>query len=156
MPTARLLAIDAKHVSRVVNEAIEGAFQLPWPEGAAARNAAVRQLNEAAHPLGDSPNREVIPFATLTAAATQAAATALMSREREVAVLRLIEALRLHAGQTDELPASLDDVAVVPSPLNPMTGKPFDYRLEGKTARITLPKSDGPPWEERYEIQLAE
>lgn len=156
MPSARLLAIDAKYISRVINEAVEGAFQAPWPEGAAARNDAVRQLNEAAHPLGDLPDREVIPFATLTAAATQAAATSLMAREREVAVLRLIEALRLHAGQTGKLPASLDEVEAAPVPFNPMTGKSFDYRLDGKTAHLTLPNSDGPPWEERYELTLAE
>ena len=79
-----------------------------------------------------------------------------MAHDRKVAALRLVEALRLHAGQKGSLPPSLDDVTCVPTPLNPMTGSPFDYRLEGETVIITLPKSDGIGWEERYEVTLAD
>ena len=38
------------------------------------------------------------------------------------------------AAHDGRLPATLDEIKEVPIPLNPMTGKPFPYHLEGKTA----------------------
>ena len=56
--------------------------------------------------------------------------------EQQIALLRHVEALRLHAAEHDgKLPAKLSDVAV-PLPVDPATGKPFDYTLEGLTAHI--------------------
>jgi hypothetical protein len=60
--------------------------------------------------------------------------------ERKVAALRTIEALRMHvASKGGGLPASLDEVKEVPIPLDPMTGKPFAYHLEGATAVLSGP-----------------
>jgi hypothetical protein len=70
--------------------------------------------------------------------------------------LQTVEALRMHAAETGELPKSLADVKVVPVPLNPVTEKPYAYRLDGDTAVLELPASDGfndIAW--RFEIKLA-
>jgi len=57
---------------------------------------------------------------------------------RKIAALRVVEALRLHAaGQGGGLPESLDGVKAVPVPDDPMTGKPFEYRIEGESAVMT-------------------
>ncbi len=61
--------------------------------------------------------------------------------ERSVAALRVIEAIRLHAAARGALPGSLDQVTVVPIPLDPMTGKSFTYRREGETAVLIGPDS---------------
>ena len=56
--------------------------------------------------------------------------------ERQIALLRHVEALRLHAaGHDGKLPAKLSEVSV-PLPVDPFTGKPFDYAVEGTTAHI--------------------
>jgi hypothetical protein len=56
--------------------------------------------------------------------------------ERQIALLRHVEALRLHAaGHDGKLPAKLSDIAV-PIPVDPFTGKPFDYAVEGTTAHL--------------------
>jgi hypothetical protein len=56
--------------------------------------------------------------------------------EQRVALLRHVEALRLHAAAHDrKLPEKLGDVGV-PLPSDPFTGKPFDYQLDGPTARL--------------------
>jgi hypothetical protein len=56
--------------------------------------------------------------------------------EQQIALLRHVEALRLYAAQHDgKLPAKLCEVTV-PLPPDPVTGKPFDYRLEGPTAQL--------------------
>ena len=59
--------------------------------------------------------------------------------ERDFTSLRIIEALRLYAyNHEGKLPESLDDIKEVPIPQsNPLTGKPFSYRLEGDTAVLT-------------------
>jgi hypothetical protein len=54
--------------------------------------------------------------------------------EQRIALLRHVEALRLYAaGHDGKLPARLEDVTV-PLPIDPVTGKPFVYRLEEETA----------------------
>jgi hypothetical protein len=62
-------------------------------------------------------------------------------RDRAVALLRVIEALRLYAAaHQGALPSSLDKVDAVPIPLDPTTGKPFVYHLaEGGVASLETP-----------------
>jgi hypothetical protein len=55
--------------------------------------------------------------------------------ERRFALLRTIEALRLHAGEHDgQWPDTLDDLRPLPLSADPFTGKAFAYRREGNTA----------------------
>jgi hypothetical protein len=52
--------------------------------------------------------------------------------ERSIAMLRVIEALRLYAFEHDQWPKSLAE-CTVPIPDDPMTGRPFGYAIqEGK------------------------
>ena len=76
--------------------------------------------------------------------------------DRQLAALRCIEALRLYAaGHDGKLPPTLDDIKEVPIPSNPVTGKPFSYRLEGRTA--VLEAGGGPITRPRpqYHITVA-
>jgi hypothetical protein len=76
--------------------------------------------------------------------------------QQRIALLRSIEALRLYAAEHDgKLPAALADVPV-PLPVDPLTGKPFTYNLEGATAKLrgTPPrgKDKDNSYNRRYEI----
>jgi len=54
---------------------------------------------------------------------------------QKIAALRVVEAIRLHAiRHGGELPGSLDQIKGVPIPLDPASGRPFEYRREGATA----------------------
>lgn len=64
--------------------------------------------------------------------------------DRKVAALRVVEALRLHAGAEGRLPGSLEEVKIVPIPDDPLTGRPFAYRLDGDTAVLIGPMPKGP------------
>jgi tetratricopeptide (TPR) repeat protein len=79
---------------------------------------------------------------------------ALARSERSTAVLRLIEALRIYgAAHEGQLPDTLNDLTEVPVPIDPFTGKPFEYRREGDRAII-----EGPPMPGlllKLEIQMA-
>jgi hypothetical protein len=62
--------------------------------------------------------------------------------QRWVDLLRCVEALRLHAADHGgALPASLDDIHMVPIPIDPITGKAFHYTREGTRAIVQA----GPP-----------
>lgn len=56
-----------------------------------------------------------------------------VSKERRIAALRIIEAIRLHGS----LPEKLSDITEVPIPVDPGTNQPFGYELKGGTARLT-------------------
>ena len=62
--------------------------------------------------------------------------------EQRIALLRHIEAIRLYAAEhKGQLPEKLSEIAV-PLPVDPFTGKPFRYSVEGATAHLrgTSPK----------------
>jgi hypothetical protein len=95
-------------------------------------------------------------LASLLLPAVEAARTAEVRLQWQTGALQTVEALRMHAAQSGTLPPSLDAIKVVPVPLNPATGKPYEYRLDGATAVLDLPLSDGfsgVAW--RFEITLA-
>jgi hypothetical protein len=77
--------------------------------------------------------------------------------EQRIALLRVVEAIRLYAADRDgQLPAQLADLTV-PVPLDPMTGKPFPYKAEGRTAVIqgTPPRGEtNPTYKVRYEVTI--
>jgi hypothetical protein len=59
---------------------------------------------------------------------------------RKVAALRVIEAVRHHAAQHEgRLPERLDDVKGLPIPLDPLTGKPFEWEATDGTATLVAP-----------------
>ena len=54
-----------------------------------------------------------------------------------------MEAIRLYMASHDgQLPNSLGSITEVPIPDDPATGKPFDYKIDGQNAVLTLPVSD--------------
>jgi hypothetical protein len=64
--------------------------------------------------------------------------------DQQIALLRLVEALRLHAAERGgKLPARLADIGV-PLPVDPTTGKPFVYEVEGATAHLRGGPHGGP------------
>jgi hypothetical protein len=83
------------------------------------------------------PDTIVLPDPKMLLPAIQQARRAEARLERHFAALRLVEAVRLHAGANGgKLPAKLSDITVVPISDNPFNGQPFDYRLDGDTAVI--------------------
>ncbi len=78
--------------------------------------------------------------------------------EQQIALLRHVEALRLYAAVHDgKLPAKLSDISV-PLPVDPVTGKPFLYSVEGATAHVRggalQGDMDAPGYNVHYEVTL--
>jgi len=78
--------------------------------------------------------------------------------QQRIGLLRCVEALRMYAAENQgRLPARLEELKV-PLPVDPVTGKSFVYRLEGRTATI---RGTPPPGLEknafynvRYEVTI--
>jgi hypothetical protein len=110
----------------------------PYHQAAAGLREAARSApSPRTLPLGQ-------PAFSLAAAALPTIETVVLARERlerQFAALRCVEAIRLHAAEHGgKLPASLADVNEVPLPLCPVTGKPFEYRLQGASALLSAPE----------------
>jgi hypothetical protein len=80
--------------------------------------------------------------------------------DRRIAALRCIEAVRLYAAAHDgKLPGRLDEVTDVPIPIDPMTGKAFEYQAGGNrfSLRASAPAGEAPhPGNTlEYEVTLA-
>jgi hypothetical protein len=156
MAVGQVMAIYTERTYETFADDFEKAWYVPFWE-MRERGAAINKRLGGANPLSGSPDREVLPIASLLLPAMQAARAAQVRLEREIAALRVIEALRMFAaGHDGRLPDRLDEIVEVPVPLNPATGKPFVYRLEGTTAILELPSSDGSPgYSRRFEIEIA-
>jgi hypothetical protein len=79
--------------------------------------------------------------------------------DRRVAMLQVVEALRLHAAVSGKLPERLEDIQVVPVPVDPVTGKAFQYSLVENRGILFAPPPPGEAEAEgnalRYELTLA-
>jgi len=62
---------------------------------------------------------------------------------RKVAVLRTLEAIRLHFAATGKLPAKLADITAVPVPVDPITGKSFEFTLSDEGFTLIAPPPAG-------------
>ena len=104
-------------------------------------------------------DREIIPIASLLLPAVNKCRDASVRSQRRIDLLRVVEALRLYAAEHEgKLPSALDDIKEVPIPLDPVSGKPFGYKLEGGTATLDAPPPPGMRWDvlgARYEITIA-
>jgi len=145
MPVGRVMMIFSEHACHVASDAELRAYYTPITK---------RSVESRAIPIED---REAYPFSRLLLPVLRVTHVAEARCARTVAVLRVVEALRMHAARNDgELPASLAEVTCVPVPENPMTDEPFLYKLADGVAVIDLPTSDGYAQAIRYEIAVVE
>jgi hypothetical protein len=103
---------------------------------------------------------EVIPLAQLLVPATFAVQGATARNQRRFAALRTIEALRFYADlHQGNFPVALAEIEEVPLPIDPVTGKPFDYqRLAEGRAVLEAKPPVGESWQRfglRYELTVA-
>ncbi|HEY1067169.1 MAG TPA: hypothetical protein VGE52_13705 [Pirellulales bacterium] len=148
MPVAQVLLA---HTLRKFDESRDALFRtmhLPYVEAIPFVKAAEAELAE--------DDSLFIPLARLLLPSLTSVQIASHRGQRTIAALRIVEALRLHAGLTGELPNALADVTCVPIPTDPLSGKPFVYRRTGDSAVLEaeLPPGVLPQYGFRYELQL--
>jgi hypothetical protein len=120
---------------RRFQDEMEKWIYVPFWEGHKARKA----VEDDARKLGSAwPFGQFIPAAARVYEAS-------VRVDRRIAALRCIEALRLHVAATAKLPGLLDEITLVPIPLDPYTGKQFQYTALGDEVTLFGPPPPGAP-----------
>jgi hypothetical protein len=155
MPVVQLVALNAYREYRdAYDEAIKwayvpGGFKHPaYLEAAMKVDAAGRRLDRLFfHGLLNALDGVGIGFAKVQGAIDRL--------DRRFAALGCVEAVRLYAARKGRLPAALADVTEVPAPADPVSGKPFEYKVSGNAVMLAVPPGAKlPPGTVTYEISL--
>ena len=156
MPVGQVLLVDTvREYQKLANEH-EKSLYLPRREAAENIEKAETKLRQAQTSPNPSQLNPGQLFANLLLPASQQVLSAQLRTEWERRGLQVVEAIRMHLAQTGELPKSIEDITIVPVPVNPATGKKFVYWLDGETAIVDMPFSDGfRGTARRFEIQVA-
>jgi hypothetical protein len=139
-PPLQIVLLDVKLDYETVRDEMMKALALPYWQA--------RKVLEAIPPI---PVEKQTPLIKLMIVNTKVK-IAQTRLDQRIALLRCVEALRIYAAENDgKLPAKLDDIGL-PLSVDPATGKPFAYKVEGKTAHL-----HGEPLgvEVRYEVTIA-
>ncbi len=74
--------------------------------------------------------------------------------ERMLDAYQIVEALRLYAADHEgKLPPNLEALTDSPAPLDPATGKPFAYQVEGNVATLSAPTIPGGPEHPAFRVR---
>jgi hypothetical protein len=153
MPVAQVILLYAHERFQELWGDVFKSHYLPLPQ-------AIEGAREADQRFKDVVARErfdpMVMLSALLLPAVNAVLGATGRSERAIDELRTIEALRMYAAEHGRWPKSLDDVKQAPLPLNPFTGKPFEYRLDGETAILegSVPPGHNIQNAVRYELKL--
>ena len=155
MPVAQVIML---YTMRTFDEFRDDIFKwssLPYPESHAGLTEAFKRLYDARQ-----EGREVFPLADTLVPAVEAIQMAAARGDRTIAMLRVIEAIRLHgASHEGRLPEDLADIKEVPIPIDPITAKPFTYQRADDRAFLESPYIPGQSQRAqgvRYEITFAQ
>jgi hypothetical protein len=149
MPVGQVIAIDTAREFRRIADEFEKWWYVPFRE---SRNRESKVEDELRGVKLDGGYGKVL--AALLLPAVSAARAAQERNGWQIDGLRTIEAVRMHAAEMGELPARLEDIEVVPLPINRATGKLYHYERVGDMAVVELPFSDGFSMAWRFEILL--
>lgn len=150
MAVGQVLLIDGKREYLRLADLYEKEIYLPFPGSHKRADKVEKMLAKVQmeiNSLGKILGGMLLP-------AVQQLSQAGKRTQRDIDALRVIEALRMHAAIAGKFPENLSEVKVVYVPLNPATEKPFEYRLEGDTAVLELPSSEGFSFSKRFKITL--
>lgn len=130
MPVAQAVLLYSLEAYAEARDAMFKWTSVPYSE-------AIGRLADAQEEIMAAYRRhEILPF-NIFLTPGSAFITASARHERAIAMLRVIEAIRLHAASHEgRLPKQLSEITDVPIPQDPLAGGPFIYRLEGGAATL--------------------
>ncbi|MGF1582171.1 MAG: hypothetical protein ACFCD0_22840 [Gemmataceae bacterium] len=140
MPILQVVLIyETQNYERAYDNVVKWS-RLPYHQARSGLRKSMSRLRTKAGEAG-SPGKVLVRL--LVPAITKVHLAA-YSVDRRIACLRCLESLRHYANKHNgELPKSLDQLVDLPVPMDPMTGKTFEYRREGTKAYLTAPVPRG-------------
>jgi hypothetical protein len=138
MSSAEVLLLYLSNYYHELRDEVFKAHYVPFSQSRAITTEADKRVSSAANTEAGRVVHAFLPAITKVRLAQ-------VRLERKLELLRVIEALRMHAAANGgRLPDKLDEVKVVPVPLDPGTGQPFEYQRDGATATLTSRIADQP------------
>lgn len=108
----------------------------------------------------DAKNDVVLQVFLMILPAVEKVHQATVRTDRKIALMRTVEAIRMHMAVTKSLPANLADVKLVPVPDDPLTATPFEYAATATGFTLTCPPGPGAlvtrTMDYRYEVTVRE
>lgn len=145
-PPEQVVLLDERRDFEVRRDEVMRGLMLPYPQAERAAGAA----GEPVKVIGPNLYAHMAPIGLKIRRVSA-------RLDQRIALLRVVEAVRMYAAEHGKPPASLDDVTV-PLPDDPFTGKPFKYEADEMRFRVigTPPKVEAktPGYNVRYEVTL--
>lgn len=140
MPHAQVVMLDSMIRCRNARDEYFVWVNAPYPEGLEGMRKAVEQFKN----LKGNPMAIPQQLLVLLLPAVEKIYAAEIRLARRIASLRTVEAVRYAAAKNNgTFPASLNNLANLTVPVDPLTGKAFGYQVEGGMAIITVPPPPG-------------
>lgn len=152
-PPLHVILLDQHQQFRAVRDRIFKWTYVPYTQ---ARNG-LKQADEEMSQLYQQDDAAMANPFLIFLPATQRICFLDARLARDIAMLRCVEAIRMHAADHDgKLPKSLAEITAVPLPTDPLNGGAFHYELIGGKAILesAIPPDGGPKDGLRYEIAL--
>lgn len=153
MHAARVLMVYTVDMYRKYRDGSFKWFCLPYAETREGMAKCEQQFK------GEIRGQEVFPVASMLLPAIGGAKLAVARHDRGLEIIRMVEAIRMHAAtHGGRLPSGLDEITDVPVVSDPMWGRPFQVSREGDAVVI---ESAPVPWNDelryglRVEVRLA-
>ncbi|WP_010587075.1 hypothetical protein [Schlesneria paludicola] len=143
MPVLQLIAAHESRLVRCKRDETLKLIRLPFHQAAQLLERIEKPGSQDGESNRLSDFKEVVPLYDSLRPFVGQALHASIRLDCRLARLQVVEALRLHAtANRRKFPESLAEVTLVPIPLNPITGKPITYSLDGETAVLEFPSSN--------------
>jgi hypothetical protein len=141
MPTVQVVLLDTFSEFHRLRDDQFKAFHLSYRD---ARPILARADDELKKVVAANPSNFLLNVMAMLLPAVEKIHQTTGRTERRIALLRTIEAVRMHAAANEgRPPARLEDITAVPVPNDPLTGKPFGYVLKDGIAELTAPREAG-------------
>lgn len=137
LPALQVVLLHSLHQYERLRDDVYKCYGLPYWEAKPRIDEAYKRLRPGYQRLEAMPFVQLLPD-------IQSVLRASVRTDRRIAVLRCVEAIRMHAAAHDgKLPATLDAITEVPIPLDLATGKAFVYRISSDKATLFAPPPSG-------------
>lgn len=136
LPALQVVVADALRVSNQISDDSVKLAYLPFWQAKPLLEKMQEKIKEARPTVLQSFVKLVPPHGKIFSAP--------VSLDRHIACLRCIEAIRMYAASHQgKLPNALADITEVPIPIDPVTGKDFEYKRDGEKAILIGPTPKG-------------
>lgn len=143
MPTVQVSVLYTVKAYYIMRDNVFKYSRLPYAKKSALLDRQDESITAA---IGDKLDNPLLTLFAMLFPALRSAQTAEARLERGFDAIQCIEAIRMYAFERKgALPESLDAITDTPVPLDPATGKPFEYTRTAEGAVLSAPAPPGWP-----------